>query len=241
VIELPATLAAPKPVPARDRQEVFRRSIDSVVAALLLALSAPVWALLWIEARRKGERSVTIRETRVGKTRRIEQRRSLIAGARIDRRTGERRTQDLLGKPFECARFRNDLGPLSSWIACRRLDKIPFLLNVLRSEMTLVGPKPEKQELVLRWQGLVPDYARRFTVMPGVTGLAQVSECADSDADGVVRRVHYDLYYIDNRSLLLDVRTLGRTFGVVVNRPRRGLPEREPPATARTVVKGVTR
>jgi len=57
----------------------------------------------------------------------------------------------------------------------------------------------------------------------------------------VVRRVHYDLYYIDNRSLLLDVRTLGRTFGVVVNRPRRGLPEREPPATARTVVKGVTR
>jgi FlaA1/EpsC-like NDP-sugar epimerase/lipopolysaccharide/colanic/teichoic acid biosynthesis glycosyltransferase len=241
VIELPAAATTPKPAPARDRQEVLRRSIDSVVAAVLLAVSAPVWGLLWFEARRRGERSVVIRETRVGMTRRIEQRRSLAAGARIDRRTGERRTQDLLGKPFDCARFRSDLGPISSWIARRRLDKTPFLLNVLRSEMTLVGPKPEKQELVLRWQGLVPDYARRFTVLPGVTGLAQVSECADSDADGVVRRVHYDLYYIDNRSLLLDVRTLGRTFGVVVNRPRQGLPEREPPATARTVVKGVTR
>jgi lipopolysaccharide/colanic/teichoic acid biosynthesis glycosyltransferase len=224
-----------------DRQEVLRRSLDLVTASVLLALSSPLWALLWLEARRRGERTIQVRETRVGMTRRVEQRRALRAAARIDRRATERRTQDLLGAPFDCSRFRTDLGPIGAWIGRRRLDKIPFLLNVIRNEMTLVGPKPEKQELVLRWQGLVPDYARRFTVLPGVTGLAQVSECADADADGVVRRVHYDLYYIDNRSLLLDVRTLGRTFGVVLHRPRRGLPEREPPAPVRTVVKGVTR
>ncbi|HYM81386.1 MAG TPA: polysaccharide biosynthesis protein [Candidatus Limnocylindria bacterium] len=239
VVELPAAAEppAPAPKPARDHREVVRRALDTVVAAALLALSWPLWILLGFEARRRGVSDILTHETRIGMTRRGQQRRTLGAGARIDRRASERRTQDLLGQPFECARFRTDLGPFSRWIGRRRLDKIPYLMNVLRREMTLVGPKPEKQELVLRWQGLVPDYARRFGVLPGVTGLAQVSECADSDADGVVRRVHYDLYYIDNRSLLLDIRTLGRTFGVVTRRPREGMPVREAPRPDPGVVK----
>jgi FlaA1/EpsC-like NDP-sugar epimerase/lipopolysaccharide/colanic/teichoic acid biosynthesis glycosyltransferase len=243
LVELPAAVAQPepKPAPARDPQEVPRRALDLVVASALLVASGPLWALLWLEARQRGERHILVHETRVGRTQRAQQRRTLVAGARIDRRTTERRTQDLLGKPIECARFRTDLGSVSAWVGRHRLDKIPFLLNVLRREMTLVGPKPEKQELTLRWQGLVPDYARRFTVLPGVTGLAQVSDCADSDVDGVIRRVHYDLYYIDNRSLLLDIRTLGRTVGVVLRRPRGMAPPRAPAVSASTVVKGVTR
>ena len=86
--------------------------------------------------------------------------------------------------------------------------------------MALVGPKPEKEELVLRWHHLVPDYAQRFAVPPGLTGLAQVSGVSDSDADGVVRRVHYDLFYVEHRSTVLDLRTLFRTLAVVVRRPR---------------------
>jgi len=221
VVELPA--AAPEPVVAGgpfDWADAVRRTLDTVGAVVLLALSAPIWAGLWVEARARGEREILVREMRIGKTRRRRQRRGTTSPPRIDRRANERRVQDLLGQPFACARFRADLGLLSRWVVGRRLDKIPLLLNVLRREMTLVGPQPEPEELVLRRQALVPDYARRFTVMPGVTGLAQVSDCTDADADGVVRRVHYDLYYVDNRSLLLDVRTLGRTFGVVLSRPR---------------------
>ena len=56
--------------------------------------------------------------------------------------------------------------------------------------MTVVGPMPEREDLPLRWNHLVPDHARRFTVLPEVTGLVQVSDCADSDAAGVIRRVH---------------------------------------------------
>jgi lipopolysaccharide/colanic/teichoic acid biosynthesis glycosyltransferase len=187
---------------------------------VLLALSAPLWALIWIEARASGKGSVTASEVRVGRTRRRQERRAASSRPLIDRRAAERRSHDLLGQPFVCKRFRTDIGPISRWMARHRLDKIPFLLSVLRHDMTLVGPKPEKEDRVRRWQGVVPDYARRFTVQPGVTGLAQVSDCSESDIDGVVRRVHYDLYYIDNRSLLLDVRTLGRTLGVVLRRPR---------------------
>ena len=61
---------------------------------------------------------------------------------------------------------------------------------------------------------------------PGVTGLAQVSGTSDCDADGVVRRVHYDLYYVTHRSWLLDLRTIVRTLSVLFTRPRNGSPVR---------------
>jgi lipopolysaccharide/colanic/teichoic acid biosynthesis glycosyltransferase len=239
--------------PATDWRAIACRLRDAVAAAVLLVLSVPCWMALWLEARAMGQREILVHETRIGRTRRAEQRRRTVRGATIDRRASERRTLDLMGQPFPCARFRADLGPVSRWLARRRLDTIPYLLNVLRSEMTLVGPGPEKAELILRWRGVVPDYARRFAVLPGVTGLAQVADCPDGDADGAVRRAHYDLYYVDNRSWLLDVRTLGRSFGVLLKRPRSGVtrPALRPgtatlepkplPDASPSAVKGVTR
>jgi len=224
LVELPAA-AAPEVrlTPSRDWREAARVAIESAVAVGLLAASTPLWMLLAIESRVRGEREMMVRERRVGHSRRQGPRRSVQVPALIDRRAAERRTQDLLGQPFDCMRFRTDLGLVSRWVGRHRLDKIPFLLNVLRSEMTLVGPIPEREELVLRWHGLVPDYSRRFSVQPGVTGLAQIADCGDDGgAERMVRRVHYDLYYIDNRSLLLDMRTLWRTVGVVLRRPRSG-------------------
>ncbi len=240
VVELPAASAPVMTPRRRDWAEIPSRTLVAALAAIGLALSAPLWVLLWLEARRRGERHALTYEMRVGRTRRRPGREA-AGPAPIDPRAGERRTHDLLGQPLRCARFRSDLGRVSRWAARHRLDKLPLLLNVLRGEMTLVGPKPEKEELVLRWHELVPGYARRFSVLPGVTGLAQVSDCADSDADGVVRRVHYDLFYIDNRSLVLDVRTLGRTLGVVARRPRGGASPPGAESARGSVVKGVTR
>jgi FlaA1/EpsC-like NDP-sugar epimerase/lipopolysaccharide/colanic/teichoic acid biosynthesis glycosyltransferase len=241
VVELPG---APQPeralVPERDWGEVARRVAEATLATVFLIASLPLWALLVLEARSRGQRDVLAHETRIGMTRRRGQRRAARRDAAIDRRSIERRTQDLLGAPIRCARFRNDMGAISRWVAARRLDKLPFLLNVLRGEMALVGPKPEKEELVLRWAGVVPDYNRRFSVLPGVTGLAQVSLCSDSDLDGVARRVQYDLYYIDHRTLLLDLRTLLRTVRVVWQSPRRLAPATNGRLAAGAAVKGVT-
>jgi lipopolysaccharide/colanic/teichoic acid biosynthesis glycosyltransferase len=221
VIELPAA-APPEPAHAHvpDWREALRRGLETTAAGLLLALSLPAWLGIVAEARLKGEREFLRRETRVGRTRRLGPRRVRPLPALIDRRAAERRTQDLLGQPFTCWRFRSDLGPLSRWLGRHRLDKIPFLLNALGHEMTLVGPNPEKEHVVLRYGGLVPDYARRFSVMPGVTGLAQVSDCGDEDAEGIVRRTHYDLFYVDHRTTLLDFRTLWRTASVILRHPR---------------------
>jgi lipopolysaccharide/colanic/teichoic acid biosynthesis glycosyltransferase len=196
-----------------------RRWFDRIVAAALLVLASPLWLLLQLEAQAK-HTGPLLREFRIGRTRRVTQRRVRRITPPIDRRNIERRTQDLLGSRIECLRFRTDLGPVSRWVGRHRLDKLPFLLNVLRGEMALVGPKPEKAELVLRWKGMIPGYARRFSVLPGVTGLAQVSGCPDATLEGVQRRVDYDLHYIENQSLLLDLRTLARTIAVVLWRPR---------------------
>jgi len=225
-VQLPAAIAAPPP--PVDMGERLRQSLDGVLSVLLLGLASPLWLGLTLESRLRGEREILLREVRVGRSRRRGQRRGKPANVSIDRRSIERRTQDLFGEPITCARFRSDLGPLSRWTARRRLDKLPWLLNVLRGEMALVGPKPEKEELVLRFQNLVPDYARRFSVLPGMTGLAQVSRIPDAEADGVVRRVHYDLFYVDHRSLVLDLRTLARTVGVVFRYPLAGNKHSEP-------------
>jgi lipopolysaccharide/colanic/teichoic acid biosynthesis glycosyltransferase len=156
-----------------------------------------------------------------------------VHATRIDRRSFGRRTQDLLGEPMLCDRFRSDLGPVSRWVARRRLSTLPFLLNVLRGEMALVGPLPELEDTVLRWRDVVPEFDRRFSVLPGVTGLAQIAGTDQRDASGVARRIQYDLHYVDHRSLVLDLRTLFRTAAVIFGPARR-----QPPASASPAVTG---
>jgi FlaA1/EpsC-like NDP-sugar epimerase/lipopolysaccharide/colanic/teichoic acid biosynthesis glycosyltransferase len=240
LVELPAGASQRAPAPARAWGETVRGVVDGAVAVALLTLSAPLWLLLRFEARRRGG-EILLRETRVGRTRRREQRRSARQTMPIDRRSIGRRTQDLLGEPILCDRFRSDLGPVSRWAARHRLDTLPFLLNVLRGEMALVGPSPEREETVLRWADLVPNYERRFLVLPGITGLAQIAPGLGTDAGSIARRVQYDLHYVEHRSLLLDVRTLLRTAAVVVRHPREARREEPvPPPASRPVVKGVT-
>jgi lipopolysaccharide/colanic/teichoic acid biosynthesis glycosyltransferase len=93
------------------------------------------------------------------------------------------------------------------------IDELPQLLNVLRGEMSLVGPRPERPE-VIKAKGLdhlVPGYKHRLLVKPGVTGLAQVQLPADTDITSVRHKVVYDLYYVRNQSLWLDLRVLAAT------------------------------
>jgi FlaA1/EpsC-like NDP-sugar epimerase len=240
VVELPAAIPLRPPGPAEGWPERTRAFGDAAVAALLIAATSPLWALLFSEARRAGV-PFLLRESRIGRTRRAGGRRARQDRVPIERRHLDRRTQDLLGEPLDCQRFQPDSGPISRWVARHRLDKLPFLLTVVSGEMALVGPKPEKEELVLRWMNVVPDYARRFSVKPGVTGLAQVSVCADGDAEGVARRVRYDLHYVDHRSMLLDLRTLLRTLSVVWSRPRGRAESTDGGSVGAPAVKGVTR
>lgn len=102
---------------------------------------------------------------------------------------------------------------LGKILRATHVDELPQLWNVLRGEMSIVGPRPERPEVIAAkgLEQLVPGYRHRLLVKPGVTGLAQVQLPADSDITGVRYKVVYDLYYVQNQSLLLDLRLMAAT------------------------------
>jgi lipopolysaccharide/colanic/teichoic acid biosynthesis glycosyltransferase len=91
------------------------------------------------------------------------------------------------------------------------IDELPQLLNILRGEMSLIGPRPERPEIVARLRRVLPDYLRRLEVRPGLTGMAQVLQPPDQDLAMVRRKLALDLHYIDRGSRWLDLRILTGT------------------------------
>ncbi len=97
-----------------------------------------------------------------------------------------------------------------------RIDELPQLINVLRGEMSLVGPRPERQCFIDQLQVEIPYYAIRHSVKPGLTGWAQVRYRYDASVDDARRKHQFDLYYVKNHSLLLDLQVLMETVSVVL-------------------------
>ena len=104
--------------------------------------------------------------------------------------------------------------PVGRFLRMTHIDELPQLFNVMLGQMSLVGPRPERPE-VIQARGLdhlVPGYKHRLRLKPGVTGLAQVQLPADSNVDSVRYKVVYDLYYAQHQSLFLDIRLLLATL-----------------------------
>jgi lipopolysaccharide/colanic/teichoic acid biosynthesis glycosyltransferase len=105
--------------------------------------------------------------------------------------------------------------PACKWIRATRLDELPQLWNVLRGEMSLVGPRPERPELTAEFESKIPGYARRYELPPGLTGLAQIHGRYHTDPE---YKLGYDLQYLVNWSPVLDLEILVRTVWVVLAR-----------------------
>jgi len=109
--------------------------------------------------------------------------------------------------------------PLGQFLRRTHLDELPQLWNVLRGEMGLVGPRPERPEFVAQLEKAIPRYRDREQVRPGLTGLAQVQIPPDVDVAGVRRKLACDLYYIESRGLWLDTRIMASTALKVIGVP----------------------
>ena len=97
-----------------------------------------------------------------------------------------------------------------------RLDELPQVLNILRGEMTVVGPRPERPEMIATLEASIPFYRTRLEVKPGLTGWAQVNEGYGSSIEDTVTKLQYDLYYVKHQSLLLDASIVFKTAQVVL-------------------------
>jgi lipopolysaccharide/colanic/teichoic acid biosynthesis glycosyltransferase len=105
--------------------------------------------------------------------------------------------------------------PACRWLRATRLDELPQFWNVLKGEMSLVGPRPERPEMTARFEEIIPGYARRHELPPGLTGLAQIHGRYHTDPE---YKLGYDLQYLVNWSPVLDLEILARTVWVVLAR-----------------------
>jgi lipopolysaccharide/colanic/teichoic acid biosynthesis glycosyltransferase len=101
------------------------------------------------------------------------------------------------------------------------VDELPQLWNVLRGEMSIVGPRPERPEFIPTIEAAVPFFTRRLLVKPGITGWAQLRHDYASDADGAAEKLSYDLWYLRHRNLVVDLAICVKTFSSILARPGR--------------------
>ncbi len=216
-------------------QRVFKRFLDVVGRVVGLVLAAPLFIILPILIKLNSRGPVFYTQVRVGQNRRSRSRRAYNVAVDKSNRRRDRRREDVLGRPFKVIKFRTmivdaekDCGPVwatkgdpritrfGGFLRKCRLDEVPQLINVLKGEMSLVGPRPERPVFVKNLADEVPNYRRRLTVKPGITGLAQIENGYDVSVNSVVNKIKTDLRYIDNWSLLSDFRILLRTIKVVL-------------------------
>lgn len=138
------------------------------------------------------------------------------------------------GTLFSCYKFRSmredaekHTGPVWSeegdprvtvvgkWLRRFRIDELPQLVNVLKGEMSLIGPRPERPYFVEKLKKEIPLYARRFNVRPGITGWAQIKQPADRVLDDVREKLRYDFYYLENLSFNIDIKIILSTIWVM--------------------------
>ena len=177
----------------------WKRPFDCVLAALLLVAVAPVILFVALLVKLTSRGPVFYTQMRVGQDGRLYR----LHKIRTMRHNCERETGPRWATQADprVTRLGRVLRPL-------HLDELPQIWNVLRGEMSLVGPRPERPEFVAQLEVLLPCYRNRQAVRPGLTGLAQLQLPPDSDLNSVRRKLAYDLYYVHRVSLLLDLRIL---------------------------------
>ena len=185
------------------------RVLDVLGALLLLTLSLPLWILAVVGIALTMPGPVLFSQLRVG-----EQGRPFTIYKFRSMRVDAERDGPQWSRPGD-----DRVTPFGRFLRRTRIDELPQFWNVLRGDMSLVGPRPERPEFVARLVEQLPYYALRFQVKPGVTGWAQVSFRYGSSVDDTRVKLSYDLYYVQERSLLLYVVILLKTVATVLFKP----------------------
>lgn len=206
-------------------RERARRALNVAVAAIGLLVAAPIMVLIAVAVKLSSPGPVFYRQTRVGLCKRTQ------SGGNF------RRKNDLGGRPFTIYKFRTmkvakpgedaqvwasegdpRITSIGAFLRKSRLDELPQLLNVLKGDMNVVGPRPEQPEIFQTLRHSVPDYPVRQRVRPGITGQAQITLNYDTCVDDVKKKVQADLEYIERQSVATDLRIMLLTAPVVIFR-----------------------
>jgi len=190
-------------------RSLVKRSFDVVVSAIMLVLAIPLMFLTALAIRLESVGPVIYRQERVG----LGGRRFMCLKFRSMRADAER---DGIARWAERGDPR--VTGVGRFIRKVRIDELPQLINVLRGEMSFVGPRPERPSFVRELKESIPFYDVRHCVKPGVTGWAQVRYSYGASVEDARKKLQFDLYYVKNHSLFLDLLILVETVRVVLFR-----------------------
>jgi len=185
----------------------LKRILDLVLSFIMLILLLPATIVTAILIKIDSKGPVFFSQDRVGEKRgtyKVLKFRSMIADA-------EQQSGPVWAKDND-DRITRVGSVLRKW----RLDEVPQLWNVLKGEMSFVGPRPEREFFVKQLEDMIPYYGERFTVKPGITGWAQVSYGYGASVDDAVEKLNYDLFYIKNMSIFMDLMIVLRTIKIVL-------------------------
>jgi lipopolysaccharide/colanic/teichoic acid biosynthesis glycosyltransferase len=211
------------------------RAFDVVVSALALLLLSPLFLILATLIKLESPGPAIYRQLRTGlNLRTSDRRRNTNIRVIEERRRLDRRRGPVPGRPFEIYKFRsmvtdaekngiqlakkNDarVTRLGKLMRRTRVDELPQFWNVLKGDMSIVGPRPERPEIIAYLAEQIPGYTDRLGVKPGITGLAQIRNGYDTDLEHIRRKITLDRYYIQKCSLVNDLKIILRTLRVVV-------------------------
>lgn len=226
------SVARPTPASAldivpRSRSEIVCRAMNVIIALIGIVLTAPIMLVVAIAVKLSSRGPAFYTQTRVGLDRRWNSTRAIH----------ERRSQDLGGVPFTIYKFRSmtvdaEAGGQAVWatqndarvtsvgrvIRKLRLDELPQLFNVVKGDMNIVGPRPERPSIFVRLRDSIEEYPIRQRVKPGITGWAQINHSYDSCLEDVRVKIQFDIQYLQRQSVVEDIKIIAKTIPVMVFR-----------------------
>lgn len=190
--------------------DIFKKIYDLILATMIFLLTLPLWLLIAPAIKLTSRGPIFFKQTRSGQ----------------------------YGKSFQMIKFRtmttanNDHRPtqekddritkVGTFLRKSRLDELPQIINVLKGEISFVGPRPERPELIQELEKQIPFYRERMLIKPGITGWDQISgEYHSPSLEDTWKKLQYDLFYIKNRSVYLDLSIILKTISTVVSKAGR--------------------
>ena len=185
----------------------IKRLMDIAISTFILILFLPLWLIVALFIKIDSRGPVLYKQTRLGKDEKpftIYKFRSMI-----------HRAESLTG-PQWAQKKDPRITRVGTILRSLRLDEVPQFLNVLKGEMSLIGPRPERAYFVEKFKRQIPFYTRRLKVRPGITGWAQIKGKYDTTLENVKTKLQYDLFYLENMSLRMDLKILINTIYVML-------------------------
>jgi lipopolysaccharide/colanic/teichoic acid biosynthesis glycosyltransferase len=205
----------------KNLNNYIKRILDFIGALICLIPFTVVFLVIAILIKLDSSGPVLYTQTRIGRNRRKSSRRNIPIDTSYDRRSTDRRRSNLYGTPFTIYKFRtmkhdaenkcgpvwatiNDprITPIGKFLRYTHLDELPQIINILKGEMSFVGPRPERPHFINELAERIPFYIERLKVKPGLTGLAQVNCGHDYSIESVRTKLNYDLTYCQNGNLV---------------------------------------